>query len=101
VALDWLPTPLSEEISKQEMQLAGMTSWRIAIDEPKSLLIALFVRDSAGLRPELESDVPPLEPQVSFSEASASNAIAFRQWADWWNQLLEGGGLLAGPQASV
>ena len=74
------------------MQLAGTTSWRIAIDEPKSLLIALFVRDASGLRREAESDIPPLEPPVPLINASSANAIASRQWADWWRQLLEGGG---------
>ena len=74
------------------MQLAGTTSWRIAIDEPQSLLIALFARDASGPRPEIESDIPSLEPPVPFIKASSSNAIASRQWADWWQQLLEGGG---------
>ena len=61
------------------MQLASTTSWRIAVDEPQSLLIALFVRDAAGLRPQIESDIPALEPSVPFNRASSSNVTASRQ----------------------
>lgn len=74
------------------MQLLDRTSWRFAIDEPQSLLIALFVRDASGLRAELEPDIPPLEPVVPLIGGSGSNVIASGQWANWWHQLLEGGG---------
>jgi hypothetical protein len=73
------------------MQLAGTTSWRIAVDEPQSLLIALFVRDASNLRPHIESGIPPLEPPVP-GKAYSGNAIASEQWGEWWRQLLEGGG---------
>ena len=75
------------------MQLAGTMSWRIGTDEPQSLLLALYVRDVSGLRPLLDREIPPLEPELPFGEApSATDTIASTQWADWWHQLLEGGG---------
>ena len=75
------------------MQLAGTMSWRIGTDEPQSLLLALYMRDVSGLRPLLDREIPPLEPELPFGEApSATDTIASTQWADWWHQLLEGGG---------
>jgi hypothetical protein len=75
------------------MQLAGTTSWKMGTDEPQSLLMALYVRDAAGLRPRIDPDLPPLEPAVPFDHEQAHlAAIASDQWADWWRQLLEGGG---------
>lgn len=75
------------------MQVAGTTSWRIAIDEPQSLLLALYVRDASGLRPEVDPDIPALEPAVPFGEkASHAPTVASAQWTDWWQLLLEGGG---------
>jgi hypothetical protein len=75
------------------MQLAGTTSWRMATDEPQSLLMALYVRDASGLRPQVDPDIPSLEPGVPFREKpSAVDRVASAQWGDWWQQLLDGGG---------
>jgi hypothetical protein len=75
------------------MQLAGTTSWKMGTDEPQSLLMALYVRDAAGLRPRIDPDLPPLEPAVPFDrEHHPMTSVASDQWADWWRQLLEGGG---------
>ena len=75
------------------MQLAGTTSWRMGTDEPQSLLMALYVRDASGLHPQVNPEIPPLEPAPPFGEMpSAADSIASAQWADWWQQLLEGGG---------
>jgi hypothetical protein len=75
------------------MQLAGTTSWKMGTDEPQSLLMALYVRDAAGLRPRIDPDLPPLEPAVPFDHEQLPMAgIASDQWADWWRQLLDGGG---------
>jgi hypothetical protein len=75
------------------MQLAGTTSWRMATDEPQSLLIALYVRDTSGLRPQVDPDIPLVEPAVPFGEKRAQvDSLASAQWADWWQLLLDGGG---------
>src|ERR1700674_1162730 len=75
------------------MQLAGTTSWRMATDEPQSLLMALYVRDDSGLRPQVDPDIPSLEPGVPFREKpSPVDRVASAQWGDWWQQLLDGGG---------
>jgi hypothetical protein len=44
------------------MQFAGTTSWRMATDEPQSLLMALYVRDASGLRPQVDPDVTRVVP---------------------------------------
>lgn len=75
------------------MQLAGTTSWRLATDEPQSLLMALYVRDASGLRSQVDPEIPSLEPGVPFRDKpSPVDRIASAQWRDWWQQLLDGGG---------
>jgi hypothetical protein len=75
------------------MQLAGTTSWRIGTDEPQLLLMALYVRDASGLRPQGDPNIAPLEPAVPLdNRAAAFTRAASVQWAGWWHQLLEGGG---------
>jgi hypothetical protein len=75
------------------MQLAGTTSWRMATDEPQSLLMALYVRDATGLSPQVDRDIPSLEPGVPVREKpSPVDRVASAQWGDWWQQLLDGGG---------
>jgi hypothetical protein len=75
------------------MQLAGTTSWRMGTDEPQSLLMALYVRDTSALCPQVDPDIPPVEPAVPFGEKpSHVDSLASAQWADWWQQLLDGGG---------
>src|SRR5260370_6550341 len=75
------------------MQLAGETSWKMATDEPQSLLIALYVRDACGLRPQIHPQIPALEPAVPVSEEQTPlTGVASTQWEQWWRELLEGGG---------
>src|SRR6202165_3960368 len=75
------------------MQLAGTTSWKLSTDEPQSLLIALYVRDASGLHPQVDPDIPLVEPAVPFGgKPSSVDRVASAQWADWWQQLLDGGG---------
>jgi hypothetical protein len=75
------------------MQLAGTTTWKISTDEPQSLLMALYVRDASGLGPQIDPDIPPLEPAVLVGDKpSPVDSLASGQWADWWQQLLDGGG---------
>ena len=75
------------------MQLVGTVTWRIGTDEPQSLLLALYVRDFSGLRPQVYPEVPPVEPAVLFGgRRSPVDGLAAAQWANWWRQLLDGGG---------
>ena len=74
------------------MELVGSSSWRIEVDEPQVLVIASFVRDAAGLRPEVDPAVPPLEPPVAPGPGGGEGnavAAASAQWATWWPGLLE------------
>lgn len=75
------------------MQLAGKASWKIGVDEPQPLLIALYVRDATGLRPRITPDIPRLQPAVPATEEQLSvDSLATAQWAEWWERLLDGGG---------
>ena len=57
------------------------------------MLAALYVRDAAGLRPQIDPYVPRLEPAVpSGTEPLPDEAVSSAQWAAWWRQLLQGGG---------
>jgi hypothetical protein len=73
------------------MRFAGHQSWSIAIGEPQSLLVALFVRDAAGLRPTIDPAIPALAPPVTIDPALAAVAgpAASAQWARWWQRLLD------------
>jgi hypothetical protein len=58
------------------MQLAGTTSWRMGTDEPQSLLMALYVRDASALRPQVDPDIPPVEPAVPFRDHIQAHGVA-------------------------
>jgi hypothetical protein len=75
------------------MKLAESASWKISTDEPEPMLIALYVREAAGLQPQIDPDIPRLEPAVPFgAEQLPGEAVSSAQWAAWWHQLLQGGG---------
>jgi hypothetical protein len=73
------------------MRFAGRPSWSIAVDEPHNLLIALFVRDAAGLQPDTDPVIPALTPAVATNQtpAAATGPAASAQWAGWWTRLLD------------
>jgi len=72
------------------MQLAGRPSWKIELDEPVVLVIALFIRDLAGLRPDTEPALPRLYPAVELARKVDVDLLS-PQWAGWWHGLLEQG----------
>jgi hypothetical protein len=74
------------------MQVAGTTSWKMSTDEPQSLLTALYVRDACGLSPRMDPELPPLEPVIAPEIQCSAQSNASAQWAEWWRQLLGGGG---------
>jgi hypothetical protein len=78
------------------MRSAG--NWAIDLTMPQSLLLALHLRDAAGLRPPtspLLPDLPPLDPAaIPLPTAGADLAgldAAGRQWATWWARSFPGG----------
>nr|WSX77948.1 hypothetical protein OH826_31350 [Streptomyces sp. NBC_00899] len=68
------------------MRYAGSPSWLMRIHCPLGLLIGLYARDAAGLRPATAVDVPRLEPAVELRADLAPLAVpaASEQWARWW-----------------
>lgn len=74
------------------MQLVGSPSWRLSLDSPQTLDIALFVRDSVGLFPPPSDEVPPvLAARISDHTAVLTDAArieAGEQWLGWWRRLI-------------
>jgi hypothetical protein len=69
------------------MQVAGRESWRMACGEPRLLLLALYVRDAAGIGAVADPPVPRLDPPVPRA-AEAAPPAASAQWTAWWRRLL-------------
>ncbi len=72
--------------------------WGIDLTMPQSLLLALHLRDAAGLRPPtspLLPDLPPLDPPVRPLRAAGHDIagldVAGQQWAAWWVRHFPGG----------
>ena len=65
---------------------------------PQALLLALHLRDAAGLRPPVSAEVPdlppldpPARPLVRAGTALAGTTAAAAQWARWWAGAFPGG----------
>ncbi len=86
------------------MFITGRGTWRVAIDEPAALRLALYVRDIEDLPVEQDPPIPPLEPGPSRwpvwarrparpaaaldRTADIDRVAAADQWARWWRHLL-------------
>jgi hypothetical protein len=86
------------------MLIAGRDRWKILLEEPAVLQIALYLRDVAGLQPQVDPDIPPLDPPASVWPAwvrrpsgsdrpppAVDPVAAAAQWARWWTHLLQAG----------
>ncbi|WP_029136508.1 hypothetical protein [Nakamurella lactea] len=85
------------------MYIAGRESWKISIDEPQVLRIALYLREVCALTPHTDPDIPPLDPPASAwpawvrrpadpdlpELAPLERAAASVQWTRWWNHALD------------
>ncbi|NYD21587.1 hypothetical protein [Kineococcus aurantiacus] len=72
--------------------------WGIDLTMPQSLLLALHLRDAAGLTPPTSPilpDLPPLDPPARSLRAAGADVagleVAARQWAAWWVEHFPGG----------
>ncbi|MEZ0491302.1 hypothetical protein AB2L28_03535 [Kineococcus sp. TBRC 1896] len=75
--------------------MRDLGAWGIHLTAPQSLLLALHLRDAAGLTPPTSPvlpDLPPLDPPVRRLHVDAGLEAAARQWADWWVERFPGGG---------
>jgi len=68
-------------------------TWRVAEDSPTDLLIALYLRDAAGILPagdpELPAIDPALAPHASPEPLSPERFEALRrEWTEWWRRLV-------------
>ena len=69
----------------------GHPSWQAITDMPSALVVALHLRDAAGLEVRSDTAVPPLYPEVGRDGALApyATAQAAEAWTPWWDGLLE------------
>ncbi len=69
----------------------GERRWEIQVDQPQPLLIALYVRDAAGLTATGEPALPPADPAVpQHAFPDLNTEVAAEQWSAWWAALLAG-----------
>ncbi len=67
-------------------------TWRVAEDAPTDLLIALYLRDAAGLAPA--GSLPAIEPSVAppfsdrYEPAPGRIDALHAEWTAWWQRLL-------------
>lgn len=87
-----------------DMYIAGRENWKISIDEPQILRIALYIREIAGLQPRTDPVIPLLDPPPTAWPAwvrrpdepppqplsEAARIVATEQWTQWWYQALSG-----------
>ena len=73
------------------MKFAGRPSWQVRTDLAQPLVIALHLRDAAGLDVAADAVVPPLEPAVPLDAALVPYATeqAAAQWAQVWQSMLD------------
>lgn len=60
------------------------------VGEPQHLVLALYVRDAAGLDPVTDPVIPPLRPEVPVQPglvSDADRAAVTTQWEHWWQHL--------------
>jgi hypothetical protein len=74
------------------VKFAGRPSWQVRINLAQPLVIALHLRDAAGLDVAADAVVPPLEPAVPLDAALVPYATeqAAAQWTQVWQSLLDG-----------
>lgn len=88
------------------MFIAGRDTWRITIDEPTVLRLALYLRDVERLAVRTDPEIPPLDPgprvwpvwahrprlpAQPLGDDALDRAAAAEQWALWWAHLLPRG----------
>lgn len=77
------------------MHHTGGPGWRITMDTSGPMLIALYVRDAAGLNSAGQPALSPVAPKIRASDhsnliAEVGGAPALKtEWEAWWEQLLK------------
>jgi hypothetical protein len=88
-----LPRPTGK--CQYQFMRPWQNSWSVSFGEPERLVVALYVRDAAGLQVATDPLIPPLEPVVTVHELlppGVDRIAASTQWGEWWAGLLLLGG---------
>ncbi len=85
------PAPITRRPTPAPAFASHGAGWRVIVDQPVSLIIALHVRDAADLAnvgpyqvPRLSPAVPPQLRPTEFELPTAS-----AEWAAWWHRLVQ------------
>jgi hypothetical protein len=71
----------------------GNKTWQVTEDSPTDLLIALYLRDAAGLLPAGDPVLPPIDPALAPRPSlvplppERQDALR-REWEAWWRRLV-------------
>lgn len=86
------------------MSLLTPDQWEVRTNHAPLMVVALFVRDRAGLMPRIEPFIPRLTPNISPTEgvrADSDRVVLEQAWTAWWHDLLnqaQAGGHLVVPR---
>ena len=84
------------------MYVAGRAHWKITLDDPKVLRVALYIREIGALTPPTNPEIPLLEPGTDvwpvwarprsverpLTLSREERGSASIGWVRWWNHLL-------------
>lgn len=77
------------------MVLESGSGWKVSADIDEEMLLALYIRDLAGIEPLGASSLAPLSPRVkpvAAHEMTDNAAGELRQeWQGWWERILANG----------
>lgn len=74
-----------------------VNSWEVRLQEAAPLVLALHVRDSAGLHRWLDRPIPPLYP-AGHNRVIRSGSSAASEWQVWWEALVQRNIEYVGPE---
>jgi len=80
----------NDERMRRHPSQPSPVGWRLVVDQPKQLVIALHVRDAAQLGPSRTPTIPALTPLVppSLNGFTDHRARATAEWELWWDALV-------------
>lgn len=99
------PANMMGAVDHGSMQLTGVPSWSLRSGDSQRLYTALFLRDSLGLAPGSDPDVPPrVDPAVPDLSALIDDDTRNKagiEWMPWWAALAGTEDLLGLPQEKM
>ncbi|MDH2444958.1 hypothetical protein QDR37_13475 [Amnibacterium sp. CER49] len=70
------------------MRASEGAGWRVAVNAPRALAVALHLRDLAGVTHEASPALPPAAPSVERDHHVRGGAELDAEWNAWWGAML-------------